>query len=115
MPIDESLGAVLDRIAHGQAPRGDQSVEATSSSPTATTIHSVSRRRLLLGPTVAALPVGVWAPQAQASKLDPSQTVITLPSDLKWTAWTGLPPHSGEMAALYGGLDKPGPYVVYMR
>ena len=26
-----------------------------------------------------------------------------------------MPPRSGEMATLYGGLDKPGPYVVLMK
>jgi hypothetical protein len=27
----------------------------------------------------------------------------------------GFPSHSGEMATLYGGLDKPGPYLVLMK
>ena len=111
----DSLGAVLDRIMHGHGPGGDQLVGTTRRSATATTIDSVSRRMLLLGPIIAALPVAFWTPRAQASKLDPSQTIITLPSAVKWTAWTGLPPHIGEMATLYGGLDKPGPYVVYMK
>ena len=26
-----------------------------------------------------------------------------------------FPPHSGEMATLYGGLDQPGPYLVLMK
>jgi hypothetical protein len=33
---------------------------------------------------------------------------------MKWVPWSGLPPHSGEMATLYGGLDQPGPYLVLM-
>ncbi len=111
----DTLGAVLDRITHGQAPGGDQLVETTRSSATATTIDPGSRRTLLLGPIIAALQVGFWAPRAQASKLDPSQTAITLPSAVKWTEWSGLPPHIGEMAILYGGLDKSGPYVVLMK
>jgi hypothetical protein len=33
-----------------------------------------------------------------------------------WNGWIdGFPPHSGEMATLYGGLDKPGPYLVLMK
>jgi hypothetical protein len=111
----DSLGAVLDRITHRHGPGGDQLVETTRCPATATTINSVSRRMLLLGPIIAALPVAFWTPRAQASKLDPSQTIITLPPLLSGTAWTGLPPHIGEMATLYGGLDKPGPYVVYMK
>ena len=113
----DNLGAVavLDRSTHGQAPDGDQLVETTHSSATATTIDLGSRRTLLLGPIIAALPGAFWAPPVQASKLDPSQTVITLASAVKWTKWSGLPPHLGEMAILYGGLDKSGPYVVLMK
>ncbi len=110
-----NLGAVLDRITHGQAPNDDQSIETMRSSGTGTTIEPGSRRTLLLGPIIAALPVAFWAPRARASKLDPSQTVITLPSAVNWTEWSGLPPHIGEMATLYGGLDKSGPYVVFMK
>ena len=54
-------------------------------------------------------------PQAQASKLEPSETVITLPSALEWRRGSGLPPHIGEMATLNGGLNKAGPYVVFMK
>jgi hypothetical protein len=108
-----SLGAVLDRITHRQAPNDDQSIETVHSS--GTTIEPGSRRTLLLGPIIAALPVAFWAPRAQASKLDPSETIITLPSAVNWTEWSGLPPHIGEMATLYGGLDKSGPYVVFMK
>jgi hypothetical protein len=49
------------------------------------------------------------AAPARAWKLDPSQTIVTLPSEVKWTEWSGLPPHSGEMAMLYGDLNKSGP------
>jgi hypothetical protein len=78
-------------------------------------IDGSTRRTALLGPIIAALQAAGSAPRARASRLDPSQTIITLPSAVDWTEWTGLPPHSGEMAPLYGGLDKPGPYLVYMR
>ena len=66
-----------------------------------------TRRQLLLAP----LPRAVLATAAQASKINPSETAITLPNEISWVAWSGLPPHSGEMATLYGGLDKPGPYL----
>lgn len=29
--------------------------------------------------------------------------------------WSGLPPHSGEVATLYGDLNKAGPYLVFMK
>lgn len=52
---------------------------------------------------------------AEGSPINPGQTIVVLPKDIQWTTWTGLPAHSGEMATLYGGLDKPGPYVVFMK
>src|SRR5262249_18918006 len=47
----------------------------------------------------------------------PSETMITLPDAIKWDAWRAgtVPPHSSEMATLYGGLDQPGPYLVLMK
>jgi hypothetical protein len=74
---------------------------------------SATRRRILLAPLIAALPLGLSAGQAEA--LNPSETQITLPDQIKWTAWTAGPPHGAEMATLFGGLDKPGPYVVLMK
>jgi len=52
---------------------------------------------------------------AQAGRIDPTQTIIILPDAMTWVPWSGLPPHSGEMATLYGGLDQPGPYLVLMK
>jgi hypothetical protein len=114
MQID-TLGEVLDKLTHGQTPDRDQLEETLHSSATTTTIDPSSRRALLLGPLIAALPFAFLARRAEASKLDPSETIITLPSAIKWTAWSGLPPHSGEMAMLYGSLDKSGPYLVLMK
>jgi hypothetical protein len=65
--------------------------------------------------SLAAVPLVFSARRAGASKLDASATMIILPSAIQWTAWTGAPPHSGEMATLYGSLDKPGPYLVLMK
>ncbi len=74
---------------------------------------SSTRRRVLIASLLAAMPLGLSAGRAKA--LDPSETQITLPDEIKWTAWSAGPPHSAEMAALYGGLDNPGPYVVLMK
>src|SRR5882724_6212303 len=84
------------------APHSDDDVDAT-------------RRRLLLTPLFAALPFALWSTSTEAGKLNPSETQITLPDQIKWTPWTGGPPHSGEMATLSGGLNRPGPYVVLMK
>ena len=51
----------------------------------------------------------------KGSPINPNETIVTLPGDIQWNAWTGLPKHSGEMAALYGDLNTPGPYLVFMK
>ena len=71
------------------------------------------RRQLLLASLLAALPLGLSARRAGA--INPAETQVTLPDQIKWTAWTAGPPHSAEMATLFGGLDKPGEYVVLMK
>jgi hypothetical protein len=46
---------------------------------------------------------------------DPHETFV-LPYDrIKFEPWGDVPAHSGEMAMLYGDLNKPGPYLVMMR
>src|SRR5438874_8076529 len=74
---------------------------------------SSTRRSLMLAPLLAALPFGLSAGSAQA--INPSETQVTLPDQIKWTGWSAGPPHSAEMATLFGGLDKPGPYLVLMK
>jgi hypothetical protein len=74
---------------------------------------SSTRRRILLASLLTALPVSLFAERAEA--INPAETQVTLPDEIKWTAWTAGPPHSAEMAPLYGGLDNPGPYVVLMK
>ncbi|MGB9644106.1 MAG: hypothetical protein WCB44_03080, partial [Stellaceae bacterium] len=71
------------------------------------------RRQLLLASLLAALPLGLSARRAAA--INPAETQVTLPDQIKWTAWSAGPPHSAEMATLFGGLDKPGEYVVLMK
>jgi hypothetical protein len=72
-----------------------------------------TRRGLLLAPLLAALPVSLASAPTEA--LNPSETQVTLPNQYKWSGWTAGPPHSAEMATLYGGLDTTGPYVVLMK
>ena len=75
-----------------------------------------TRRGLLLAPLLAALPLALSDTAALAGKINPSEKEVTLPGAIKWGGWiAGSPPHSGEMAALYGGLNKPGPYLVLMK
>jgi hypothetical protein len=66
-------------------------------------------------PLLAALPLALLERPASAGKIDPSETVVTPADAIKWTSWSGLPPHSGEMAPLYGSLDQPGPYLLLMK
>jgi hypothetical protein len=78
-------------------------------------IHS-TRRELLLAPLLAAIPLALSDTAALAGRINPSETQVTLPGAIKWSSWiNGFPPHSGEMATLSGGLDKPGPYLVLMK
>jgi hypothetical protein len=52
---------------------------------------------------------------AGGDRPDPSETFV-LPFDgITFETWGSLPPGSGQMATLYGDLDKPGPYLVMMR
>ena len=73
------------------------------------------RRGLLLAPFLAALPLELLAETARAGQINPAETAITLSDAIKWSAWSNGPPHSGEVATLYGGLDRPGPYLVLMK
>jgi hypothetical protein len=75
-----------------------------------------TRRGLLLAPLLAALPFALCGTAALAGSINPSETQVTLPDAIKWSGWIdGFPPHSGEMATLYGGLNSSGPYIVLMK
>ena len=75
-----------------------------------------TRRGLFLAPLLAALPLALPDTAALAGQINSSETQVTLADAIKWSGWiNGFPPHSGEMATLYGGLDKPGPYLVLMK
>ena len=108
----DGLLAILHQSSRVEAGGRDDYVERACS-PIAVSLGS--RRTVLLSAIAAAAGVGLSASPAKASKLDPSQTIITPPTGIKWSGWTGVPPHTAEMAALYGDLNRPGPYVVYMK
>jgi hypothetical protein len=81
------------------------------------TDHAVgsTRRAVLVGSLLAALPLALSSATARAGKIDPAETMVTPADAIRWSAWNGGPPHSGEVATLSGGLDKPGPYLVLMK
>jgi hypothetical protein len=74
-----------------------------------------ARRDMLVVPFLAALPLALLHGTARAGQIDPSETAITPSDAIKWSAWSGGPPHSGEVATLYGSLDRPGPYLALMK
>jgi hypothetical protein len=73
----------------------------------------LDRRALLIGSLLGLLELS--AGRAEAAPINPEETVVLLPTDLKWSPWHGLPPHSGEMAKLYGDVNQKGPYVVFVK
>ena len=54
------------------------------------------------------------APAPEAGP-DPSQTLVQPYQGITFQPWGNLPPHSGEMAVLYGDFNNPGPYLVLMK
>src|SRR5215469_11591939 len=71
---------------------------------------SIERRLLLIAPVLSAL-----VKNAGAGEINSRETFVLQPNDIQFKPWQGLPPASGEMAMLYGGLNKSGPYVVLMK
>jgi hypothetical protein len=71
----------------------------------------MERRAFLISSLMLALP----AERAGASPINPKETIVLQPDQIKFASWDGLPPGSGEMATLYGDLNKPGPYLVLMK
>ena len=56
--------------------------------------------------------------EAQAGPIDPSQTLVVQPNDIKFKPWQGLPAGSGEMAKLYGDFElrsEQGAYQPYRQ
>jgi hypothetical protein len=76
---------------------------------------SSSRRALLVASLLATVPLMMRGTTARADQINPAETAITLRDAVKWSDWSDGPPQSGEMATLYGALNRPGPYLVLMR
>jgi hypothetical protein len=64
---------------------------------------TILRRNLLLASMAA-------AGKAEASTLDPGETMVTLPADIPWKERNNFPPNSVASAMLHGGLNQPGLY-----
>jgi hypothetical protein len=76
---------------------------------------AATRRSLILAPLLSAVPA-LLLTSVQAGTINPAETQVTLPDAIQWSSWLpGFPPDSAQTAGLYGGLDKPGPYVVLMK
>ena len=74
-----------------------------------------TRRSLILAPLLGSFPA-LLAEPAHASKINAAETDVTTSDVIQWSSWLpGFPADSAQMATLYGGLDKPGPYVVLMK
>jgi hypothetical protein len=76
---------------------------------------SSSRRALLVASLLSAVPLMMRDTTARANQINFAETAVTLRDAVEWSDWSDGPPHSGEVATLYGALDKPGPYLVLMR
>lgn len=66
---------------------------------------------MLLAGTAPALISG----KAEASPINTSQTIYTLPDDLKFVPMSDAPPRSIENAYLYGNANQPGIYYTLTR
>jgi hypothetical protein len=69
----------------------------------------------VFGGSLAGLVLEFTSGEVQAGPIDPNQTFVVQPNDIKFKPWQGLPAGSGEMAMMYGDLNKPGPYLVLMK
>jgi hypothetical protein len=94
------------------------SVTAGSSEPASNVTRRGALRSTLagmFGGSIAGLLLEFASGEAQAGPIDPNQTFVVQPNDIKFKPWQGLPAGSGEMAMMYGDLNKPGPYLVLMK
>jgi hypothetical protein len=74
------------------------------------------RRSIVFAPLLAGLPFVFHGSSANASRINPSETRVTLPDNIDWSGWlSGFPAQSAEMAKLYGDPNESGPYLVLMK
>ena len=75
---------------------------------------AATRRGLILAPFLVALPAALLSDLAYA--VDPRQTQVTLPGEMQWKPWSaGGAEGAMESAAVFGAIDKPGPYAILVR
>jgi len=73
-----------------------------------------SRRDVLLASLLATLP-GMLMSEAGASPINPAQTIIQPPADLKWVSNKSFPERSVDMCPLAGSTNEPGLYLTLVR
>ncbi len=74
--------------------------------------YLAQRRELLLAPLLAALsPVGT----ARAEKLNPAQTMLTLPDRIPWETRSSWPKDSVASANLFGDINQTGLYYTLIK
>ena len=73
-----------------------------------------SRRDLLAASLFGALPLLLGA-AAQASPLNPEQTIILSPDALPWMPTKGYPERSADRCALTGDINGTGLYYTLIR
>lgn len=74
-----------------------------------------SRRELLMGPVLAALPLALAATQAEADKINPDWTIVRTPGELKWQTMPDFPPQSVETVALFSAPTQAGIYYTLIK
>jgi hypothetical protein len=73
------------------------------------------RRDILAASLLAALPFALAAGRAEASKIDPTETIVRLPDQIVWKAQPNFPPRSVEMGPLFGATTEAGLYYTLVR
>jgi hypothetical protein len=109
MPLMPPPTAKLEDLARALTSAQNPDVKGADQPDLAST-----RRGLLLAPLLAALPAALLADPAHA--VDPNETQVTLPDQVQWKPWSaGGPAGAMESAAVFGAIDKPGPYAILVR
>ena len=73
------------------------------------------RRDVLLASLLAALPLALAGGSAEASRIDPSQTIVLAAGEIVWHGQAGFPERSVEMAPLFGATTSPGLYFTLVK
>ncbi|HVJ55642.1 MAG TPA: cupin domain-containing protein [Aliidongia sp.] len=75
---------------------------------------TLQRRSLLLAPLLAAAPKLLMG-DAEASTLDPAETIITMQDKIDWQTRPNWPKDSVAQAPLFGDLNKDGLYYILIK